>query len=75
MADLIRIEYRDKNGDLYESRSRYAIPRTGDFVQLRETIYPVMEVFWVDEQGLRVIVVIGSKTKRIPFRPENYGNW
>jgi hypothetical protein len=77
MSDLVSIEYQDKNGDVYESRSRLVVPRAGDFVQLSAAIYPVVEVIWVDEEGLRVVVVIGNKTKRVPFksRPDNYGNW
>lgn len=75
MSDLIRIEYRDKNGDLYESRSRSVVPRAGDNVQLHSGIYPINSVTWVEESGLLVVIEIGNKTKKIPYKPENYGNW
>lgn len=83
MTDLIRIEYRDKNGDLYGNRSHSIVPRAGDFIQLNNIIYPIEEVFWIDEvvalvygeEGIRVVVVIGKKTQRMPFKTtDNYGN-
>ena len=75
MSDLIHIEYRDLNGDLYETRSRPAIPRVGDHIQFHSGIYPVASVTWVDETGLRVVVELGKKVKKTPFKIENYGNW
>lgn len=75
MSELIHIEYRDKNGDVYETCSRYFVPSTGSFIQLHSGIYPVMEVIWMEERQQRVVVVIGNKTKKAKIVTENYGNW
>jgi len=76
MSDLIRIEYRDKNGDFYDDRSRTVIPNVGDHVQLSSGVYLITAVTWVEDNGpMRVVVEIGPKTKRAKYVFSNLGNW